>query len=121
MTYTITIEKREPNTGLLAFVSGGIHVNCTCWYKHTTPIERGITYTGAATRMTTKSDSVTGERRPGIFLKEFGKRGIFIHEGEDVSWSDNCIVLPREEMMKIWDHIVMQKDGEKFLITVNVT
>ena len=105
----------------MTFASGGIYVNCSCWYKETTPIEKGRSYEAAATRMETKKDTVTKEKRPGIFLKEFGARGIFLHEGKDATWSDNCVVLPRDQMLTIWEHIEAQGDLGKYVVAVKVS
>jgi len=56
---------------------------------------------------------VTHEKRPGIWLGKNVKYAhgtkssneIFIHEGNNVSWSDGCIVAKRGEVMKIWNAI----------------
>ena len=121
MRYKIEITKQTETKGLLSFVDGPVAVRATCWFKASTPIAAGTTYSAAATVMAAKLDSVTGQKRPGIFIKEFGDRGIFIHEGKDVSWSDNCVVLPRNEMMSIWNHIVDQGDKEEYVIEIAVT
>lgn len=120
MKYTVSIGKYGSTQGSISFASGDVVVCTDCWYKSTTPIQNGNTYTGAATRMANKTDSVTGMKRPGIFIKEFGSRGIFIHEGSNVGWSDNCVVLHRNSMMAIWDHIVGQGDQEKEVIHIVV-
>jgi len=120
MKYTIQIIMNTATEGQISFSDGPIGINCVCWFKETTPIEKGKRYRGAATRMKNKVDSVTGEKRPGIFLKELGAREIFIHEGRDVSWSENCVVLNRDDMMKMWDHVVTQGDQEKYVIEIQV-
>jgi len=124
MKYRIDIKKDKDSStqGRLTFTDGPIGINAECWFDENTPIETGKTYTGAATRMATKFDSVeTNKKRPGIFLKEFGSRGIFIHEGKDVSWSEGCVVLNRDDMMKMWDHIIAQGDMDKFEIEVVIS
>jgi len=118
MKYMIAIQKETETTGALVFSSNNINVYQKCWFKSTTPIQKGTIYTGAITYMTTKTDSVTGGKRPGIIIKEFGSRGIFIHEGTSVEWSENCIVIPREEMLKIWNYINDQGYLDQYVIQI---
>ena len=71
--------------------------------------------------MATKKDSVTGKNRPAIFLPtavapDTNKNTIFIHEGKNSGWSDGCIVLPRDEMMRMWNSI--EKDAKNVTVQV---
>ena len=113
MTYEINVT-RSGDSGTLTFSHGGISVSTTCWWDPNVVIEASSAgYTAYATRMANKKDSVTKEKRPGIWLGKGIKysngtkksNGIFIHEGKNSSWSDGCIVILRDEMMKIWTSI----------------
>lgn len=108
----------DKTSGKLSFTHGGVKVDADCWYKETTPVTPGNQYSGAATYMANKTDSVTKGRRPGIFITQFGARGIFIHEGKNVRWSDNCIVLNREKMLLIFDCIQRAGDLEKTAVRI---
>jgi hypothetical protein len=116
-SYTITITMKTSTSGTLEFRPLGINVQCL--FDSSTPIIKGSSYRGAATRMDTKKDSVTGERRPGIYIPVSGRQ-IFIHEGTSLSWSDGCIVIPRDKMMQIWKHIVDNGDEDEYVVTINV-
>lgn len=118
--FEIKIKKSTNTSGTLTFNSGAISVNSPCWFAETTPVAAGRSYTCAATRMDHAKDSVTGEPRPGIFFQEFGDRGIFIHEGQNVTWSKNCVVLPRPSMMEMWNHIIAKGQLNRFVINVIV-
>jgi len=121
--FGVFIEMKTATTGLISFAdSSGRFIldDEPCWFKSTTPIEKGKSYTGAITRMATKTDSVTGEKRPGIIIREFGNRGIFIHEGNNVSWSDNCIVLKRDKMMIMWNYIKNAGFMDQYVISIAV-
>lgn len=113
--YQVTI-KRRGSLGTLVFQGYGTSVNTTCWWDPKHVILAGD-YPSWRTRMATKTDSVTKEKRPGIWLGKgvpYGdgtktSDGIFIHEGVGPSWSDGCIVCKRTEMMKMWDAITPEK------------
>lgn len=120
--YEIKVVRSGTDKGRLTFSGGGVSVDEVCWWDPDRKIAIGTYAQCSATRMATKTDSVTGEKRPGIFLPtavapDTGKHTIFIHEGKDPSWSDGCIVLPRDQMMKMWD--VIEKDARN--VTVKVT
>lgn len=111
--YEITV-RRMSKKGRLSFAHGEIKVDTTCWWDPKVVIDaRPEGYPCHATRMASKTDSVTREKRPGIW---FGKNvkydrgtktsnGIFIHEGRNTTWSDGCIVCERDQFMKIWNTI----------------
>ena len=120
MMFEIFIKKESATAGTLKFATARIAVASPCWFAAETPITAGHSYECAATRMRDKVDSVTGEKRPGVFFRTFGVRGIFIHEGPDVTWSENCVVVPRTQFMKIWEHIVSTGQLDKYVITVKV-
>ena len=106
--------RRSGKSGRLTFQSGEVQVDTTCWWDPKVVVDaRPEGYPCWATRMATKKDSVSGEKRPGIW---FGKNikyargtkssnGIFIHEGTDSNWSDGCIVCQRDQFIKIWNVI----------------
>lgn len=113
---------RGSDKGRLLFTYGGVSVDSDCWWDLERKITAGTYQQCSATRMATKEDSVTGDRRPGIYLPtalapDTGNKTIFIHEGNNASWSDGCIVLPRDQMMRIWN--VIPKDAQN--VTVSVT
>ncbi|MCV0397345.1 MAG: L,D-transpeptidase [Rhizobiaceae bacterium] len=111
-SYEITV-RRNGAAGKLEFTGGGVSVNTTCWWDANHVIVAGE-YPSWRTRMNSKKDSVTKEKRPGIWLGKnvpYGdgsktSDGIFIHEGTGPSWSDGCVVLKRDEMMKMWNAII---------------
>jgi hypothetical protein len=114
--YTITV-KRNSKSGTLSFISGDISVSTECWWDPDNVIVANADgYLCCATRMHSAKDSVTKEKRPGIW---FGKGikynhgtktgdGAFIHEGTGASWSKGCIVARRPEVMRIWNAISPQ-------------
>ena len=112
--YEIVVN-RSGFTGTIKFSYGNVVVNTPCWWDSNVVIEaRDDGYLSYATRMANKLDSVTGEKRPAIWLGRgvkyaYGARssnGIFIHEGKNANWSGGCIVADRAEVLKIWLAIV---------------
>jgi len=123
MAYEIEVKRTGADSGTLEFTHDGVSVISKCFWDAENRISSGIYSNCSATRMTTKKDSVTGQNRPGVYLPaatspKTGANDIFIHEGPDPSWSDGCIVLPRDQMMRIWK-AVDPKDGRN--VTVQVT
>ena len=119
-SYTITVTFNEYGTwenGVLEFSPLGIRTQC--WFDGSTPLRRGNTYSGAITYMSKKEDSVTGGPRPGIFLNIPGRQ-IFIHEGTSKAWSQGCIVIPRDVMLKIWNYIDDNGDRDRYVINVDI-
>ena len=117
-THTITVtlnQYGDHQSGILEF--GPLGIRQQCWFDESTPIRRGTTYEAAATYMNTKSDSVTGNARPGIFLRIPGRQ-IFIHEGTSVAWSEGCIVIPRNVMLRLHEYLYTR--GEPYNIRVVV-
>src|SRR5215813_1372324 len=112
-TFEIVV-KRSGHSGTMTFTSGDVSVSTTCWWDLKVKIEaKSEGYTAYATRLANKKDSVTHEKRPGIWLGKHVKYAhgtkssneIFIHEGTSAAWSDGCIVAKRSEVLKIWDAI----------------
>ncbi len=100
-----------------------MQIETTCWWDAKNRIPGGTYADCSKTRMATKTDSVTGEARPGIFLPsavapDTGKATIFIHEGKDPSWSDGCLVIERAQMMRLWNAI---QPADARNVTVEVT
>lgn len=109
-TYSIDVKRTSKDQGRLVFEAGSVRVDTDCWWAADKKIAGGIYGDCSKTRMATKKDSVTNENRPAIFLPsavapDTGSNSIFIHEGNDPSWSDGCIVLQRAQMMRIWNAI----------------
>lgn len=123
-SYRIDV-KRGSSSGLLTFNAGGVSVSTTCWWDPQHVIVADD-YPSYRTHMASKKDSVTGQKRPGIWLGKdvpYGdgsrkSNGIFIHEGRNASWSDGCIVCVRSEFIRIWNAI--QPDGSANVL-VSVT
>ncbi len=119
--YQVIVERKSSSQGTLKFNEKGVAIESDCWWDPNVKIASGIYNDCSATRMTNKLDSVTGQKRPAIFLPtatapDTGKNSIFIHEGKDPSWSDGCIVLPRDEMMRMWN--VIEKNEKNVTIQV---
>jgi hypothetical protein len=113
MAHSITVF-RFTNFGHMYFASGSTVVITMCWWDPAHRIDaKPAGYPAYATYMTTRKDSVTGLKRPGIWLgkgvpyNNSGRTsdGIFIHEGKDAGWSDGRIVAKREDVLKIWEAI----------------
>jgi hypothetical protein len=108
MDYEIRVT-RGPRKGRLIFASGDVAVDTDCWWDPDVRISPG-TYTGYATRMATKNDGSDGGKREAIWLGKDvpygnGTRtsdGIFIHKGTSPSWSDGCIVIAEDQVVKMW-------------------
>lgn len=121
--YTIDVERTAVDSGKFKFSGGGVVINTICWWDKNVKIA-AANYVGCSkTRMDSKLDSVTGDKRPGVYLPQAvvpgtSNHSIFIHEGKDASWSDGCIVLDRDEMLKMWSAI-SPMDGRN--VTVNVS
>lgn len=121
-TYTVTVTRTGNDSGKLAFSSGSVSINETCFWDPDVKITSGTYLKCSKTRMKSKKDSVTGELRPGVYLPDAVVPGtdnhsIFIHEGKDSSWSDGCIVLDREKMMEMWNEIT-PSDGNNITVKV---
>ncbi|MEP5764870.1 MAG: hypothetical protein ABJ308_09755 [Halieaceae bacterium] len=119
--YQISIKRTGTDSGTLKFNEGGVLVDSTCWWDPDVKVLAGTYTQCSATRMSTKTDSVTGLKRPGIFLPtavapDTGNNTIFIHEGKDASWSDGCIVLNRDDMMRMWNAI--EKDSQNVTVQI---
>ena len=78
-------------------------VSTRCWFRSTTPILQSGVYSGQVSWMSSKN-------RPGIII--FGgpnnlsaSRGIFIHVGNSPRDSDNCVVIPSNEMNKLYSEL----------------
>ncbi len=105
-------------TGALTYKNGNVSVNTQCWFELAKPIA-AKTYIGcSATHMLTKKNSF-GKKREGIYLpdKQTNRRGIFIHMGNNAAWSDGCIVIKEQEVLKIWNSI-HPKDASNVTVTV---
>ena len=118
------IVKRSSDKGRLTFKFGDVNVDTTCWWDPTVKIDAGRYY-GYATRMANKNDGVGGGKRQAIWLgtgvpsdNDTKKHdGIFIHKGTSAAWSDGCIVIPEQQVMKIWNAI---QPKERPIIVIRV-
>jgi len=116
MSYAIRIERSANDNGTLEY-SGGISIATTCWWDPDRKIPAG-TYEGcSATLMSSKTNSA-GAPREGVFIPNTsGFIGVFVHMGTGPSWSDGCIVIAEEDMLRLWNDI-SPKDGDNVTITV---
>jgi hypothetical protein len=110
----------------MSFSHGDVSVSTPCWWDLEVEIDaKSDGYVSYATRLAHKNDSVTGEKRPGIWLGKGVKYAhgtkssneIFIHEGNNAGWSDGCIVANRGEVLKIWTAI-NPKESANVLVKV---
>ncbi|WP_444930769.1 L,D-transpeptidase family protein [Microbulbifer sp. SSSA002] len=107
MAYKIEVVRElTKGKGVLTYDYGSVSVSTECWFELADPIP-AKTYIGcAATRMATKKNS-RGKQREAIYIPDgqTKRRGIFIHMGSSPAWSDGCIVIEEEEVIKIWNSI----------------
>jgi hypothetical protein len=109
----ITITMTGTTTGTLTCSEAGLS-SVSCWFKATTPIGNG-TYSGQVSVMQSRDNrpaiiifngpdyvAPDGTRRPSS-INLSSTRGIFIHLGDNVSWSDNCVVIAPANMTKLYD------------------
>jgi len=78
-------------------------VSTRCWFRSTTPVLQAGVYSGQVSWMSSKS-------RAGIII--FGGpnnlsagRGIFIHAGNSPRDSENCVVIPENEMNRLYGEL----------------
>lgn len=115
MSYTIDVA-RGKTEGTLTY-QGSISVTTTCWWDLQRRIPAGEYPFCSKTRMATKKNSVGGKRE-AIFIPDVkGYRGIFIHKGNNAKWSDGCVVIVEDEMLKIWRDIT-PADGRNVTVTI---
>jgi hypothetical protein len=113
--YKIEVE-RSQNEGRLHY-TGTINVSTTCWWDPQRKIPAGTYANCSATYMATKQNSAGGPRE-AIYIPSIpGFSGIFIHMGNNASWSDGCIVIREPEMLRIFADI-NPKDGRNVTVTV---
>lgn len=109
-SYHIEVLRRGSGSGTVVFSGAEVTVETDCWWNPDCTIEAGTYHCCSKTRMATSKDSVTGERRPAIFMPhavapDTGRNTIFLHEGNNPADSKGCIVMPREQMLRILDAI----------------
>ena len=96
---TITITLSGDETGWLNCPEAG--VSTRCWFKSSTPIKSTGLYSGQVSYMKDK-------KRDGIIIFGNGlsvSRGIFIHKGDNVAWSGNCVVIEESQMNKLYSYL----------------
>jgi hypothetical protein len=108
-SYVITITKNSDTQGYLEVNFPGLNIGTSCWYKNTTPIQKGNRYTGAATIMATKGHK-------SVFLFD----QIFIHVGNSPEDSDGCIVIPRNDIERIYDYMKERNLLDQHIIQIVV-
>ncbi|MCG6969147.1 MAG: DUF5675 family protein [Gammaproteobacteria bacterium] len=106
MNYTINVS-RGLATGTLSFTSGQTKVNTTCYWDTNRKIPAGTYEKCSATTMSHKKNSL-GNPREAVYIPDVkGYSGIFIHMGKNPfeNWSDGCIVIAENEMLKLYNAI----------------
>ena len=119
VSYLIEVERNlSTGKGKLTYTQGAVSVSTDCWFELANPIPARKYTLCSATLMNSKKNS-TGGKREGIYLPDdqTGRGGIFIHMGRNSSWSDGCIVIVEQELLKIWNSI--PKNGNN--VSINVT
>jgi hypothetical protein len=107
-SYVITITKDSDTQGYLEVNFPGLNISTTCWYRDT-PIQKGSRYNGSATIMATKGHK-------SVFI--FGR--YFIHVGYRPEDSDGCIVIPRNEIERIYDYMKERNLLDQYIIQIVV-
>ena len=107
--YTITVDRGQ-DEGTLNYENGTVSVSTTCWWTHIEKVPAKTYHGCSATKMAHKKNS-QGQPREGIYLPGAGNGGIFIHMGTGPAWSDGCIVIHEDELLKIWNSITPKDAG----------
>lgn len=117
--YTIHVSRDNTDNGQVVYNGSFKHV-CNCWWDPPDKIPAG-TYYGCSATFMSKAKNSKGGKREAIFLPNVPKRvGIFLHywPGTNLKvWSDGCILLMEEDILRIWDDI-SPHDGQNVTVTV---
>ena len=112
--YNIEIT-RDALYGTLRFTN--MSLICRCWWDVQKKIPAGTYRNCSATTMANKRNS-KGAPRESIFIPGvIGYSGVFIYMGTGPSWSDGCIVVEEDNMLKIYRKII-PKDGQNVTISI---
>ena len=115
--YKITIERGEREGKLSYYGSASTVVGTACWWDLDKKIPAGIYYNCSATTMARKKNSSGGSREAIFIPNVTGFSGIFIHMGNNASWSDGCIVIKENELLRIYNDI-NPKNAENVTVVV---
>jgi hypothetical protein len=114
---TITITLSGSETGWLNCPEA--NVSTRCWFQSSTPVTAAGVYSGQVSWMNSK-------KREGIII--FGGpanlsqgRGIFIHEGSSPSYSNNCVVITKSEMDKLYNALKNTYGFNGTVFSIHVT
>jgi hypothetical protein len=121
MSYTINVSRGLVN-GTLSFTSGSTQINTTCYWDSQHKIPAGTYEKCSATTMAHKKNSL-GNPREAVYIPDVkGYAGIFIHMGKKPfkNWSDGCIVIEENEMLKLYNSI-SPKNGHNVTVVVTDT
>jgi len=112
---TITRDKKQ---GTLSYSNAdSVKVQTACWWDPDKKIPPGEYKNCSATTMSSKKNS-QGQPREAIFIPGVeGFSGIFIHMGNDPSWSDGCVVVKENRLLDIYNDIDI-KDGENITVSI---
>ncbi len=107
---------------MLFYNHDDILVSTTCWFERENPIQEKEYICCSATVMGTNRNSM-GQPREAIFLpnNQTNRAGIFIHMGTSPAWSEGCIVIEEEEILRIWNTIHPKNAGNVTVIVMNNT
>ena len=112
MPFLITVYRTGRDSGTLAYDGDKEHNLVTpCWFD--------AKVRPAAKNYPTCSATMMAARKwPAILLEDPPRlKGIFIHQGNDPSWSEGCIVIPKPVLLRIW-HDIQPKDAHNVSVTV---
>ncbi len=119
MTFLIEVDRNVTNgTGALKYSSGNVSVDTPCWFEIQNSITAKSYIQCSATHMDKKKNSI-GNPREGIYLPndQTNRTGIFIHMGTSAAWSEGCIVIEEQELLKIWNSI-SPKDAKNVTVKI---
>jgi hypothetical protein len=123
MLYTINVYRNSMDSGWLTYDGHLLRgVVTKCWYDPMNRIQARAYESCSATYMK-RAYGPDGKLLPdtqwqGIFIPPH--KGIFIHQGEDQSWSEGCIVIKYDKLRPIWDDI-QPRDARNVLVVVTDT
>jgi hypothetical protein len=123
MVYTIHVYRNAIDSGILTYDGHLLRgVVTKCWYDPMNRIQARAYENCSATYMK-RAYGADGNLLPNtkwqaIFFPQH--RGIFIHKGEDRSWSQGCIVIKYDVLKPIWDDI-QPPDARNVLVVVTDT
>ena len=120
MLYTINVYRSAMDSGVLTYDGHMLRGLATkCWFDPMNRIKARSYENCSATYMNRAygpDDKLIPDTEwQAIFIPPH--KGVFIHKGDDPSWSEGCIVIKYEKLKPIWDDI-QPRDGWNVLVVV---